>query len=300
MKRSFVPRSLAVHDGIFHADEVTAAALLLLCDLIDRDKIVRTRDSAKLMNCEYVCDVGGVYDPSEKLFDHHQLEYSGPLSSAGMILQYLHDEGYFSSDEYLHFRDSLVLGIDAEDNGKDFSVEGLCSFSDVIANFVPIEREVSADEENVAFFESVSFTVGHLRRMRERYLYIKSCKAIVAERMKEGNECLIFDEHIPWQESFFELGGENHPALFVIMPMGEHWKLRGVPPSLEEKMRVRVPLPKEWAGLLEEDFKRVTGIPGAIFCHKGRFISIWETKEEALKALTIVLEKMRSCYGDDI
>jgi uncharacterized UPF0160 family protein len=47
-------------------------------------------------------------------------------------------------------------------------------------------------------------------------------------------------------------------------------------------------LPKEWAGLLEDDLKKVTGIHGAIFCHKGRFISVWETKEDALQALTLV------------
>ena len=73
------------------------------------------------------------------------------------------------------------------------------------------------------------------------------------------------------------------------MPSGEHWKLRGIPPNLQEKMKVRLPLPQEWAGLSEEDLKRVSGIPGAIFCHKGRFISVWETKGDALQALHYVL-----------
>jgi len=34
----------------------------------------------------------------------------------------------------------------------------------------------------------------------------------------------------------------------------------------------------------------VTHIDGAVFCHKGRFISIWETKEDAMKALNQILE----------
>ena len=54
-------------------------------------------------------------------------------------------------------------------------------------------------------------------------------------------------------------------------------------------MNVRLPLPAEWAGLLEEDLGRVSGIPGGIFCHKGRFISVWETRESALKALKYTL-----------
>jgi uncharacterized UPF0160 family protein len=53
-------------------------------------------------------------------------------------------------------------------------------------------------------------------------------------------------------------------------------------------MKVRRPLPLAWAGLLDTELKVVTGISGAIFCHKGRFISVWETREDALKALELI------------
>ena len=87
-----IARSCGTHDGTFHADEVTACALLILCGLIDRDRIIRTREPALLNQCAYVCDVGGIYDASKKRFDHHQSEYDGELSSAGMVWQYLRDE----------------------------------------------------------------------------------------------------------------------------------------------------------------------------------------------------------------
>ena len=109
--------------------------------------------------------------------------------------------------------------------------------------------------------------------------------------MKKYKECLIFEECIPWIESFFALGGEDHPALFVVMPSTGGWKLRGIPPSWNRKMEVRVPLPLKWAGLLEGELQQVTKIPGAIFCHKGRFISVWSTKEDALKALDYCLKR---------
>jgi len=57
-------------------------------------------------------------------------------------------------------------------------------------------------------------------------------------------------------------------------------------------MKVRTPLPQEWAGLLDEDLKRASGIRGAIFCHKGRFISVWETKEDVFKALDYVISTL--------
>lgn len=102
VERRFVEkilRSVGVHDGSFHADEVTACALLLVFDLVDRDKIFRTRDYRALDTCEYVCDVGGIYDPQMKRFDHHQSSYHGVLSSAGMVLLYLRDQGILSSEE---------------------------------------------------------------------------------------------------------------------------------------------------------------------------------------------------------
>ncbi len=82
-------RYLGTHDGSFHADEVTACALLLAFDLVDRNKIIRTRDLAVIDTCEYVCDVGGIYEPEAKRFDHHQVGYQGELASAGMVLLYL-------------------------------------------------------------------------------------------------------------------------------------------------------------------------------------------------------------------
>ena len=150
-------RSLGTHDGTFHADEVTACALLLLCDLIDRDKIVRTRDYQKLANCAFVCDVGGLYDPKKRLFDHHQAEYEGLLSSAGMVLEFLRDESHIEPKEYEFLNHFLVLGVDAHDNGREILVKGLCSFSHVVSNFVPAENLASSQEQDAAFFEALDF-----------------------------------------------------------------------------------------------------------------------------------------------
>ena len=68
MNIGIVARSFGTHSGMFHADEVAACALLLIFDLIDRDKIVRTREFGRLEACEFVCDVGGEYDEKRKRF----------------------------------------------------------------------------------------------------------------------------------------------------------------------------------------------------------------------------------------
>jgi uncharacterized UPF0160 family protein len=285
------PRTLGIHSGSFHADEVTATAFLLLYDLIDRKGVLRTRDLKELSRCEYVCDVGGIYDPELKRFDHHQVDYKGPLSSAGMILLYLKDSGIIDSHLFEMYNRTLVLGVDAHDNGLAKLEMGTTSFSQVISNFLPIDYDASDEEMNEAFFAAVDFVLGHLNRLLNRSIYTTECRSLVQSSMQETGYALIFDRSIPWIDNFFELGGDVHPALFVIMPSGSHWKLRGIPPSIHERMKVRKPLPEAWSGLLEDDLKKVSGIKGAIFCHKGRFISIWETKEDALKALHLVLQK---------
>ncbi len=290
MDNRLISRSFGTHDGAFHADEITACALLLLCNLIDRDKIVRTRDRELLDQCEFVCDVGGIYDRDIKRFDHHQKEYKGTLSSAGMILKYLFEENFLEKKLYDYINRSLVIGVDAIDNGLNTLKLGHCSFSSVITNFVPPEYGLEEEILTEAFFEALDFCYGHIKRLIDRFVYTSSCKDAVQESMKKGTEYLMFDKALPWMDNFFELEGENHPALFVVMPAGNYWKLRGIPPSYDQKMKVRKPLPKEWAGLLEGELAEKCKIPGAIFCHKGRFISIWKTKEDALKALDLVMK----------
>lgn len=285
---SKIIRSCGTHDGSFHADEVSACALLILFDCIDFDKITRSRDPKVLATCQYVCDVGGIYDPSQGLFDHHQAHYDGELSSAGMILQFLRDQKKISLKEHEAFSRYIIKGVDDHDQGKDPSIYGVCTFSHVIANFNTIHHEAPAEEQHKAFFKALEFTFGHLRRFWERYQYIISCREIVAEAMRNDTKVLMFEKSIPWQDVFFDLGGEKHPAQFIIMPSGEHWKLRGIPPNDRDRMAVRMPMPQSWAGLLQGDLKKVTGIEDAVFCHKGRFISVWKTREAALRALELI------------
>ncbi len=289
-----VQRSVGTHNGSFHADEVVACALLLVFDCIDRDKIVRTRDEKRLHRCAFVCDVGGVYDPAHKRFDHHQADYLGPLSSAGMVWKYLKESDRVDEELYTFLNEALILGVDAHDIGESPQIVGLCTFSHIISSFVPPEYNPPPEKQEEGFFEALDFTVAFLLRLLKRFDTIKRSRAKVKEAMDRGEVCLLFDEPLPWLENFFALGGERHPALFLIMPAGEHWKLRALPPTLERRMDVRRPLPSEWAGLLGDQLKEASGIEGAIFCHKGLFTSVWKTKEDALQALEYTLKGIKT------
>lgn len=280
-------RTLGTHDGSFHADEVTAAALLLVFNRIDT--IVRSRDMNILNACEYVCDVGNVYNPEKKRFDHHQVDYTGDLSSAGMVLRYLFDQGIIDEKKFEFLDQAFIAGVDAHDTGRVVLEPGVATFSQVVANYVPVDYEAPDDMVRRAFDAAVDFVRGHIERLLARYDYTQECRSVVIEAMSKKGPALVFDQAMPWMDVFFEMGGEKHPAQFIVMPSGPHWKLRGIPPTSRDKMKVRTPLPEKWAGLRDDALKQVSGIRGAIFCHKGRFISIWETKDDALKALQEII-----------
>ena len=109
--------------------------------------------------------------------------------------------------------------------------------------------------------------------------------------MEDQNNVISNEDFARMYEESIASIKEKHPALFIVMPTHNHWKLRCIPPSWNKRMEMRKPLPKQWAGLHEKQLQEVTKIEGAIFCHKGRFISFWKTKEDALKAAHLALEQ---------
>lgn len=73
MNTKYKLKYVVTHNGMFHADDVFAIALVKMMRLPGYRKVVRTRDPALMEGAEYVIDVGCKYD-GEKYFDHHQKE----------------------------------------------------------------------------------------------------------------------------------------------------------------------------------------------------------------------------------
>ena len=80
--------NIVTHAGIFHADEVTAIALLSIVS--DEINVVRTNEITDDMRNDpntLVLDIGGVYDPDMGMFDHHH--NSDSLATNILILNYI-------------------------------------------------------------------------------------------------------------------------------------------------------------------------------------------------------------------
>jgi len=65
---------IGTHDGIFHADEVFAIAMIAdACNALGAEyTVTRTRNPEILAGCDLRVDVGGKYCPETGDFDHHQ------------------------------------------------------------------------------------------------------------------------------------------------------------------------------------------------------------------------------------
>lgn len=75
------PNTIGTHSGTFHCDEVLAVFLLSQLPDFCNHKVLRTRDQNLLDLCDIVVDVGSVFDPATKRFDHHQATFQETFSS---------------------------------------------------------------------------------------------------------------------------------------------------------------------------------------------------------------------------
>lgn len=107
-------KKIILHRASFHADELTACALLkVFTD--DTYIISRIPHQAEIpSDADFVIDIGRKYD-GINLFDHHQREESDPmynLSSAGLIWKYLNlSEQYPAISDFIKLIDENDVGI---------------------------------------------------------------------------------------------------------------------------------------------------------------------------------------------
>jgi len=181
-------KTIATHNKIFHADEVTAVALLKLFtqDEIVVQRVDHNREDFSLF--DMVIDISRKFD-GVKYFDHHQ--HRGGKSSAGLIWEYLGVK-----KEYPKIS-KLVKLVDDNDVGivkaKPFEYSSLikCFNSD------PIDSP-SQDE---AFDKAVEFAM------------------TILESMKTSQESLLKAKEIVENSYYFN----NNPHIIELENFTPHW-----------------------------------------------------------------------------
>ena len=264
------------HDGMFHADDVFATALLTM--VFPGIKILR--GSRVPENFE-----GIVYDIGMGEFDHHQKDArvrgdGTPYGAFGLLWE-RYGAGLLGQEAAEHVEGRFVKPLDAADNGKG---------PDAMAAFIASFNEPGAAQSDERFFQAVETAKGLLS------LYIENTRSrMEAERQaKEGAENLgkspgsieVLETYIPWKEAL--IGTEKNFCIYPSLRNG--WNAQGVPCS-RESPAVKIPFPEEWAGADPKALGRID--PGLLFCHKGRHLINTRDKETAIRLCRIAQTRFR-------
>jgi uncharacterized UPF0160 family protein len=284
----------ATHNGVFHADDVFAAALLRR--LFANVEIIRTRDPKVIAAADLTFDVGGEYDPSRRRFDHHQRDFNEevlpgvPLSSVGLLWREYGEqfaETPFVADKV--YRD-LIAGIDAVDNGvrpneyqEDYARSWYCPTSTVSAVIARMNPAWDSGIDPDAAFERaveladqilVGAVLAASGEERAHDKFVRACWRDAA--VEDG--VVVLDRYLPWTQ--MEVPAH---AFFIVFPGSSGgWMVQQVP-TRPGGLVGRVPLPEEWAGLRDGALQTACGVPDATFCHAGRFIGGAASRDGAVR-----------------
>ena len=286
-------KTIATHNGNFHADDVFSIAALK--NIFPSSKLIRTRDVELIAKADIVVDVGGKYDADTDRFDHHQRGGAGerengiPYSSFGLIWKKYGVEICQGNQDVAKAVDSgLVSAIDALDCGHVEGVYDGVSLSQTISMFNPTWQEDG--DFDACFDEAVDFASRVLTRFIASANGGISAKAIVAKAVENAEDprVIVLEKYTPWKRTVHALSEE---ALYVVYPSQTgQWRIQTVPVELGS-FDDRKSLPKQWAGLSDKELKEVTGIDDAMFCHNGLFIAGAESFESTMEMAAIALQE---------
>lgn len=287
---------IATHNGKFHADDVFGAALLL--KLFPEAQLLRSRDGALLAEADVVFDVGAVFDPVLKRFDHHQQgapkRPNGITYSAFGLLWREYGRVYCDGNEELWRRidEELVQGIDARDNGVELYVLNdknvkPSTVSDILGLFNPPHGENDFDSR---FMKAVEMATEILDLQKATIL-----GQLAGEAYFEEIYAASTDKRFVVLDKYLDVVGiaEKCPELlFVVFPAeaNAQWMLMTVRVSLAG-FATRKPLPTKWASLRNEEMAAVTGVADSVFCHAQRFVAAARSKEGAMSLLEMALNE---------
>lgn len=301
---------IVTHNGVFHCDEVLACYMLKKTEKYKRATIVRTRDQSVIDSGDVVVDVGGVYDPTQNRFDHHQRdfgetfsdEYDIKLSSAGLVYKHFGREvvqrvSCLTKDHpdleeiYQRVYKKFILPIDAIDNGVsmydgDTRYVVHTDLSSRISNLNPDWNALeftNADD----WFSLAMGTAGlefdaQVRWYTNTWLPARHIVQTAFKTRKDRN--MVLPRSCPWSSHLRDIEGDNEEVLYVIwMDATSHtYRIRAVAKS-PGSFDTRKPLPESWRAKKGDDLDAVTGVKGCVFVHASGFIGGHQTLGGAIR-----------------
>ena len=291
--------TIVTHNSKFHTDDIFAVATLLL--VLEKDykvTVVRSRDPEVFSVADYVADIGFVYDPEKNRFDHHQEGGAGvrengvPYASFGLVWKKFGEQLCGNVEVAQRVEKKLVQPTDATDNGVQTFEPTLpdvypYTLDTMRRAFMPTWKE-GAEHLDGIFMELVGFAKKLLMREITKAQHDKEAGDAVKRIYTESQDkrLIVLDQYYPAHEYL-----AAHPEpLFTVFPSSDDgtWLLKTIQDNPINGLN-RKDLPKSWAGKRGDTFEKVSGVPGAIFCHNNLFLAVAQTKGAILKLAEIAL-----------
>lgn len=286
-------KTIITHDGVFHADEVFATALIKLIAKSNNNEnkidIVRTRNP-KILQEHLALETSIVIDVGNSEFDHHQeLKYNTingeqiPMSSFGLVHKKFLELGLISFDKDLQ---NLVTEIDKADNGVAPS-----SISTLIRTFTPNWNDTSDTAMDDAFKKAVKFAKGILKNM-----FGKTKSSLLAEKFIKNEiqnlekqellystrkNYLILETFIPFQETIIkynETVEDEDKIKFVINKNKNKYNLHTIKKALGSF--------ENHVDLISLDMAKELGI-NVDFIHNNKFFAVANSVEALEEIIAI-------------
>jgi uncharacterized UPF0160 family protein len=279
------------HSGNFHADDVFAVAALSI--LHPNYQILRSRDPKVWSQCDYLVDVGGVYEHENCIYDHHFR--NGPtyndglkMSSIGLIWKHYGREICQSQTLADRVCQKIIRTLDAHDNGLTLTqkIEGIPNVNEVsISTIISAMNPPNLKNVDKVFAQEVCKARDILQA------YIANAKKWQASReevllaLKGAGESqyLEVSENCNWMEHLLT-ADQKKQILFVLYPSDGKWYSRTVSVS-KGSFESRKNFPQSWAGLRDDEFSKEAGISDGVFCHHACFICGSYSKESTIKLI---------------
>ncbi len=300
-------KKLVTHGNGFHADDVTAYAILkeVLSRRGDGWTLERSRDPEIITNADIVFDVGDIYNPTTNRYDHHQRGKAGArengiqYAAAGLVWKHFGMELCSNETVWNAIDKGIISELDAVDNGQNyigkllFENTGYTSLAIHVANFETFAPDVVRDPDDIKkeFEEASEFIRGILVRS------INACETLeqafqdasAIYQKSDDKQIIVFDKN--YSRPIWKRLAEYPEPIFAVYynNASNYWKVEAIPvtPTVMDSRKLA---PEPWRGLSGEALQQASGIADATFCHSSGFLFGAVSKENALKMARIALE----------
>jgi uncharacterized UPF0160 family protein len=281
-------KKVAVHNGVFHADDVLCVALLE--HFLERDvTVIRNRKEDVLAEADIICDVG------HGEFDHHQEDSEKypngiKMAACGKVARALASAGYITVDELELLKVKALYAVEGLDNGQKDETDPYpnpFSFVSVINN-TDDEGGIYGTAQDAKFAQAVEMAKIVLERIMvtikeeienasllEDYIY----------RRENPHYVIMEDKYIrSWQNRIIDYNDkveENERIMIVMYPSGQpnEWRIQVVPKASNSF--------ESWIKIPE----KVAALDGFVFRHAAAFIAGFTNKDSAIEAMKMSIEE---------